>query len=74
MTTTQTAKKTSKAQAARDRQRVNAAYGRAAHGVQVPIMKLGAIMDAGLAALAAGGDDAAIEAAVKAAVDQVRIA
>lgn len=55
-----------------DRDRVSAAYRRVAAGVQVPIMSLTAIMAAGLAALAAGGDDAAIDAAVRQAVDRVR--
>jgi hypothetical protein len=61
-----------KKQAQADRSRVNAVYGRVANGVQVPIMSLGRVMDAGLAALAAGGDDAAIALAVKAVVDPVR--
>lgn len=67
-------KKPTKKQVQADRSRVNAVYGRVANGVQVPIMSLGRIMDAGLAALAAGGDDAAIALAVKAVVDRVRAA
>lgn len=57
-----------------DRDRVSAAFRRVAGGVQVPIMSLTAIMNAGLAALSAGGDDAAVEAAVKRAVDAVKTA
>lgn len=64
--------KVTKKQAQADRSRVSAIYGRVANGVQVPIMSLGRIMDAGLAAVAAGGDDAAVAAAVRQAVDRVR--
>lgn len=63
--------KPSRKQAA-GRQRVSAAFGRVANGVQVPIMSLSAIMRAGEAAIAAGADDAALDAAVKAAVDKAR--
>lgn len=66
-------RKPTKKQQAADRSRVNAAYGRVANGVQVPITSLGRIMDAGLAAVVAGGDDEALDAAVKAAVDKVRV-
>ncbi len=37
-------------------------------------MSLGRVMDAGLAAVAAGGDDAAVALAVKAVVDRVKTA
>lgn len=67
-------KKPTKKQAQADRSRVNAVYGRVANGVQVPIMSLGRIMDAGLAALAAGGDDDAIGLAIETAIDRVRAA
>ncbi len=39
-----------------------------------PNVSLGRVMDAGLAAVAAGGDDAAVALAVKAAVDRVKVA
>ncbi len=65
-------RKTTRKQEQADRSRVNAIYGRVAQNVQVPIMSLGRIMDAGLAALAAGGDDAQVALAVKTVVDRVR--
>jgi hypothetical protein len=67
-------KKPTKRQAASDRSRVNAIYGRVANGVLVPVFSLGRIMDAGLAAVAAGGDDAAVALAVKTVVDRVKVA
>ncbi len=57
-----------------DDARVTRAYGRVAHGVQVPIMSTVAIMKAGQDAIAAGADDATLDAAVLAAVKKVRIA
>lgn len=48
---------------------VSAAFYKVANGVQIPIMKLGAIHEAGRQAFLAGGD---VEAAVKTAVDAVR--
>lgn len=67
-------KPTAKQQKKIDDARVTRAYGRVAHGVQVPIMSTVAIMRAGQEAIAAGADDAALDAAVKAAVDKVKIA
>lgn len=72
-TTAKPAKKTKK-QDALDRARVGRIYGQVANGRQVPIMALTPIMAAGLLALDAGGDDAAIGVAVKAAVDKVAVA
>lgn len=61
-------------QEAIDLQRVRHSYLRVASNVQVPISALTAIKEAGHAAIAAGADDAALDAAVKAAVDLVRVA
>lgn len=65
------AKKTKRQEQA-DRARVSRIYGRVAHGVQIPVASLSAVMAAGMAALDAGGDDSAIGAAVSAKVGEVR--
>ena len=61
-----------KAQIKRNRDRVEKLYGQACNGVQVPIMSLGKIMAAGLAAVEAGLDDAGITAKIVEVVATVR--
>lgn len=53
-----------------DETRVRRAYHRVADGVEVPIFALTAIKRAGMAACAAGADEAALEAALS--VDAAR--
>lgn len=69
---TKARKPTPKQQAAIDEQRVRHAYHRVASGVEVPIFSLTAIKKAGMAAIAAGADDAALDQAVRDAVDAAR--
>lgn len=54
-------------------QRITKIYGKVASGIQVPIMKLPAISNAGMSALLAGGDDEAIGAAISGLVETFRI-
>jgi alpha-D-ribose 1-methylphosphonate 5-phosphate C-P lyase len=65
-------KKLTKKQIAFNRQRVNAAYGRVGHGIQVPIMQLGSIMDAGEKTIAEGADDARLDSVIADAINAVR--
>jgi hypothetical protein len=55
-----------------DEQRVRHAYHRVGANVEVPISSLAGIKAAGLAAVAAGADDAGLDAAVKKAIDEAR--
>ncbi len=59
-----------------DEQRVRHAYHRVGTNVEVPISSLTAIKAAGLAAIAAGADDAGLDAgldaAMKKAIDEAR--
>jgi len=52
--------------------KVDAIYRRHCSGIQISIMDIGGIFDAGRAVALAGGDDAAIAAAVLAKVAEVR--
>ncbi len=67
-------KPTKRQQEAIDEQRVRHAYHRVASCVQVPVFSLAGIKAAGKAAIAYGADDAALDAAVRAAVDLVKVA
>lgn len=67
---TNMAKRTSKKA---NESRVSKIYGQVANGVQVPIFSLSEIMNAGLASVAAGGDDAAIGEAIMVVVNRVRV-
>lgn len=53
--------------------RIARVYGRACHGVQVPIMSLGAVMREGERAVREGLDDEAVGARLRAAADAVRV-
>lgn len=55
------------------RNTVNKIFNRVANGVQIGIFDLGKIMNAGVNVLQAGGDEAAAEQAVVAAVQQYRV-
>ncbi len=70
---TKARKPTKRQQEEIDGQRVRHAYHRVASNVEVPIFALTGIKAAGMAAVAAGADDAALDAAVKAAVDLVKV-
>jgi hypothetical protein len=63
------APKHTKRQLAKIDREIDVLFNRHGHGVQIPIMKLGTITDAGRAAALAGGD---VEAAVIAAIALVR--
>lgn len=56
--------------AARDR--VSAIYGKRCHGIQIPIMAMGKVMDTGMAAIAEGLDDAGVGDKVVAYVETIR--
>lgn len=53
--------------------RVTAAYNAVAEGVQINVLDLGKIHDAGMAAVKAGGDDEAVRSAVREAVTKFRL-
>lgn len=52
--------------------RIARIYGRACHGVQVPIMSLGAVMRVGEQAVREGLDDEAVGKKLREAADAVR--
>lgn len=54
-------------------QRIDRLYARHCHGIQVPIMKLSFIHQAGMAAMKAGADDDGIGYALKAAALSVAV-
>jgi hypothetical protein len=54
--------------------KVSAAYKKVGNCVVVPIMSLGKILNAGRKVAEAGGDDAAIEAAMAEVINQVKVA
>lgn len=52
--------------------RIERAYSRTCSGVQIPIMKIGEVFAAGERAIAAGADDAALEAVIVGFVQMIR--
>lgn len=52
--------------------RINNAYCRSCSGVQIDVMDIGKVFAAGRAAIAAGADDAALEAVIVAFVQTIR--
>lgn len=53
--------------------RIQRLYSASCNGVQIPIMSIGAIHEAARVVCVAGGDDAAVTAAIVAAVAKVRV-
>jgi hypothetical protein len=68
------AKKVTKKETAARRDRVAAAYRTVGDGAVVPMMSLGRVFDAGMAALEAGGGDREIGEAMAKVLEAVRVA
>lgn len=52
--------------------RIESLFREGCNGVQIPIMKIGAVFDAGRKAIRAGGDDAAVKAAIVEFVNTIK--
>jgi len=70
MTTTRRRANTAKA---KQDHRIEQIYYQHCAGVQISLLDIGSIFAAGRAALAAGGDEAAVTAAILARVQEVRV-
>ena len=65
-------KLTAKQRAKRDTARIEAIFYKQCSGVQIPVLKLASVFNAGQAAIDAGADDAALAVAICEAAELVR--
>lgn len=64
---------TKRAKKEKPEDRVSRLYGRACHGVQIPIMAMGGVMRLGVAAIREGKDDDQVSAVLREAAEAIRV-